>query len=148
MSRRKRYTRNLGRALPQPLPSRATSTWLRFEHEVEPYGVFSYVKDAKERLDGVHRNEVDEICAWFAQHLDAPRLLERARFWFKAEATEHVVRGRRLMELLLTAGIPIVERRTRRVPGKVRFHDQHQVAVHTFRDTPQAKRGTGGDHGP
>src|SRR5262249_47523977 len=77
MSRRKRYTRNLGRALPQPLPSRATSTWLRFEHEVEPYGVFSYVKDAKERLDGVHRNEVDEICAWFAQHLDAPRLLER-----------------------------------------------------------------------
>lgn len=147
MSRRKRYTRNMGRALPEPLPLRATSVWLRFEHELEPYGLFSYVDEAKERLDSVHRDEIDEICAWFAQHLDAPRLFERARFWFKAEATEHVLRGRRLMELLLDAGIPIVERRTRRVPGKVRFYDQHQVAVRTFRDAPQSKRGAGGDHG-
>lgn len=137
----------MGRALPEPLPLRATSVWLRFEHELEPYGLFSYVDEAKERLDSVHRDEIDEICAWFAQHLDAPRLFERARFWFKAEATEHVLRGRRLMELLLDAGIPIVERRTRRVPGKVRFYDQHQVAVRTFRDAPQSKRGAGGDHG-
>jgi hypothetical protein len=40
---RKRYTRNLGRELPSPLPVRTTTEWVRFEHEREPYGVFSYL---------------------------------------------------------------------------------------------------------
>jgi hypothetical protein len=146
MSRRKRYTRNLGRRLSEPLPVRATTEWVRFEHEVEPYGVFSYLDETRARTDNHDRDEIDAIYAWFADHLGAPELMERARFWFKAEATEYVVRGRRLMELAVGAGIPIVERRTRRIPGKVRFQDDKQVAVHAYRDTPKARRGTGGDH--
>ena len=54
-------------------------------------------------------------------------------------------RARRLAELVRAADIPIVERRTRRVPGKVRFEDGHQVAVHTYRDAPRSRRGEGGD---
>ena len=37
MSRRKRYTRNLGRRLPEPLPVRTTVESVRFEHAREPY---------------------------------------------------------------------------------------------------------------
>ena len=42
MSRRKRFTRNLGRKLGAPLPQRTTNEWVRFEHASEPFGVFSY----------------------------------------------------------------------------------------------------------
>ena len=47
MSRRKRYTRNLGRSLPEPLPVRTTAEWVRFEHAREPYGVFCYLPDVR-----------------------------------------------------------------------------------------------------
>ena len=89
MSRRKRYTRNLGRSPPEPLPPRTTTTWLRFEHEIEPYGVFAYIRDAMETLDPPQREEMEEIRGWFNGRLDAPELLERLRFWFKAEATDY-----------------------------------------------------------
>ena len=47
MSRRKRYTRNLGRRLPEPLPVRTTAEWVRFEHRDEPWGVFCFLDEAK-----------------------------------------------------------------------------------------------------
>jgi len=39
------------------------------------------------------------------------------------------------------AGIPIVERRTARVPGQVRWSDADQIAVVTYRDAPRSRRG-------
>ena len=143
MSRRKRYTRNLGRAVPAPLPARVTVEWVRFEHEHEPYGVFSWLADARLKLGPEERAEIERLLRWFSEHLHAPHLDDRAkdRFWFCAEAEEHVTRARRLAALVVQAGIPIVERRTTRVPGKVRWHDSHQVGVLTYRDTPRARRG-------
>ena len=140
MSRRKRYTRNLGRTLKSPQPVRTTSEWVRFEHEREPYGVFSYLSDARKGLGSGLRAEVETIVTWFDDNLGAPDLATLERFWFKAEAREFVERARRLATLVRRTGIPIVERRTARVPGKVRWQDDHQVAVLTERDTPQARR--------
>jgi hypothetical protein len=126
----------LGRELPAPLPARTTAAWVRFEHEREPYGVFSYLDEV---LPGA-RDEVDRLCVWFSEHLDAPDVSHIERFWFKAEAAAYVERARRLAELLRAAGVPIVERRTTRVPGKVRAEDAQQVAVVTYRDAPRPGR--------
>ncbi len=145
MTRRKRYTRNLGRKVPSPLRARTTLEWIRFEHEVDPYGVFSYLSDAKEQLGANGVAEIGLLVDWFREHLDAPDVKDLERFWFKLEATEHVERARRLAELVRSAGIPIVERRTSRVPGKIRYEDGHQVGVHMYRDAPRSRRGTGGD---
>jgi hypothetical protein len=136
---RKRYTRNLGRVLPSPLPLRTTSEWVRFEHEREPYGVFSYLTDAAEVLSAEARRELWAIRHWFNEQMGAPGAVTLERFWFRAKAAEHIEKAQRIMALVREAGIPIVERRTRRVPGKVKREDPHQVAVFTFRDAPRPR---------
>src|SRR5689334_23331509 len=90
MSRRKRYTRNLWRAVKSPTPIRTTVEWDRFEHEDEPYGVFCYLRDAGELLDAPGRAEVEGLRDWFEDHLDAPAIAAIERCWFKAEAHDHV----------------------------------------------------------
>jgi hypothetical protein len=140
MSRRKRYTRNLGRKLKSPLPVRTTVEWVRFEHAREPYGVFSYLRDAATLLSAEARAELKTIGDWFNEHLGAPDEATLERFWFRSEAADHVEKARRLSELVRAAGFPIVERRTHRVPGKVKWEDPKQVAVFTYRDAPRARR--------
>jgi len=130
MPSRRRYTRNLGRVLPSPLP--ATVEWVRFEHRDEPFGVFSYLDDAGPKLPAEARAELAALRGWFAKHLDAPPgsyAIEKERFWFRAEAGEFVGRARRLADLVARAGIPMVERRTRELPGRVRWADPNQLAV-------------------
>lgn len=136
----KRYTRNLGRTLKSPLPVRTTAEWVRFEHEREPYGVFSYLEDAMAALPPTARKELKALRLWFLDQLDAPDEATIERFWFRAEAAEHIEKARRLTELVREAGFPIVEHRTRRVPGKVKWEDPHQVAVFTYRDAPRPRR--------
>lgn len=140
MSRRKRYTRNLGRKPRSPLPARTTAEWVRFEHEREPFGVFSYLPEAEGALSGVARAEMQTLRSWFREQLGAPDEATMERFWFRAEAAEHIEKARRLAELVREAGIPIVEHRTQRVPGKVKWEDGHQVAVITYRDAPRPRR--------
>jgi hypothetical protein len=140
MPRSKRFTRNLGRTLKTPIPVRTTVEWVRFEHEHEPYGVFSYVSSALRGLRQKRRQEVEDLRRWFNDNLGAPKDADLERFWFRSEAVEHIEKARTLAKIISGAGIPIVERRIRRVPGKVRWEDTHQAAVLTYRDTPQPKR--------
>jgi hypothetical protein len=140
MSRRKRFTRNLGRTLGSPLPVRTTDEWVRFEHERAPYGLFSCLSAAEKGLGSGLRAELRVLSHWFNEHLDVPDLATLERFWFKAEAREYVERARRLAALVRRTGIPMVERRACRVPGKVCWEDEHQVAVLTYRDAPQPAR--------
>ena len=120
---------------------RTTQQWIRFEHEDEPYGVFSYVSDARAVLGKGERAELQALLEWFGEHLGAPDELTHERCWFRAEALEHVERARRMADLMVIAGIPIIERRTRRVPGKIRWEDPEQVAVFTYRDAPRSRKG-------
>jgi hypothetical protein len=94
---------------------------------------------AAKNLDEEAREEIRELNRWFCDHLHAPDLDGIERFWFRAEASEFVNHACRLAGLLRRAGIPIVERRSRRVPGKVRWEDSHQVAVLTYRDAPKPR---------
>ena len=130
MSRRKRYTRNFGRDLKEPLPVRTTTEWIRFEHAREPYGLFSYTTAMRERLRGSELAEFDALVDWFFTHLDAPAEATHERFWFRAEALLHVEKARRLAALHVAAGIPIVEHRTRRVPGLPRHAARPRPASH------------------
>jgi hypothetical protein len=147
MSRRKRFTRNLGRALNNGVPKRGTGThFVRFAHLREPYGVFSYVDEARGWLREEKREELDEIVGWFRAHLDEPACLVPARrrrktedegnaeaiCWFRAEAREHVRRARRLAALVRRAGVPIVERWCDVVPGEICSEDKDQLAVASF----------------
>ena len=140
MSRRKRYTRNLGRKLPSPQPVRTTVEWVRFENQHEPFGVFTYVSLAKRKLSPVRREKAERLTRWFTENLGSPEKATDERFWFRAEAREHVENARELARLVSRTGYSIVERRIRRVPGKVKWEDEHQVAALTYRDAPQAKR--------
>ena len=140
MPRSKRYTRNLGRKLKAPLPVRTTIEWVRFEHERKPYGVFTYLAQALPGLSVQRRKKAEALRDWFNEHLGSPDDADLARFWFRSEAVEQIEKARALAELVSRVGIPIVERRTRRVPGRVRWEDTHQAAVLTYRDTPQPKR--------
>ena len=121
---------------------RTTQAWLRFEHERQPYGVFSYIAEAKPTLPEEQRLEIDSLMVWINEYLDAPEdvSLDRERFWFREEAHEMIAKVRRVAALVRAAGVPIVERRTARIPGKVRWEDKDQVAVITYRDTPQPRR--------
>jgi hypothetical protein len=140
MPRSKRFRRNLGRDLPSPKSVRTTIEWVRFEHAHEPFGVFMYLGRALRGLSPKKKERAETLERWFNDNLGSPSQATLERFWFRAEAEECIEKARELAKLVSRTGIPIVERRTRRVPGKVRWEDSHQAAVFTYRDTPQPKR--------
>lgn len=157
MSRRLRFTRNLGRRIPEPAPARESLRYVRFEHATEvieglAFGLFSYVDDAREQLGASDRAELDAVMAWFNAHLEEPTRMvpfrdvgaRRARrrqsepmaqCWFREDAEAHITKARELVALLGRAGIEMAERWSDRLPGKLCASDSAQVAVVLFRDT-------------
>ena len=85
MSRRKRFTRNLNRKLRSPLPIRTTVEWIRFEHEHEPYGVFSYLKEAREVLSAEVRG------GWLGHSVAVPQPRSKAGHFVPATAGSNSV---------------------------------------------------------
>lgn len=154
MSRRSRFTRNLGRRVVAPLPARALVGYVRFEHAEhdDACGPFTHARTGLARLTGDDRVALRALLDWFDEHLEAPvrmvpfryvgerraRRQRRDRFvahcWFRDDATEHVSRARALVALLERAGIPFVERRTHRMPGALCAEDAFQIAVVPYRD--------------
>lgn len=141
VSRSKRYTRNLGRRLREPLPR--SEEWVRFEHELFGFGVFSYLSDARARGSSRLAARIDRLRAWFNLWLDAPSddvKIDHEKFWFRAEATEHIDRARRLADLVSRAGFPIRELRVIPRAKLVRWQDAHQLAVFTGKTYIEAER--------
>jgi hypothetical protein len=150
MSRGKKYTRNLGRTQTERVPTRgAGSKYIRFAHSHEPYGVFSYLSDAKRWLSEPDREELRALREWFQAHLEEPDCFIPVRprrgkaerhgeptavCWFRSSATEHVSRARRMSVLVRRAKIRIVEFRRDRVPGQVCSEDGEQLAVASYWD--------------
>ena len=150
MSRRRRYTRNLGRTTHDRVPKRgAGHRYVRFAHRTDPYGLFSYLNDARPRLSEPDRAELEAIVGWFNENLDEPdcmvpvRVAARGRraendaepsavCWFKATARAHVARARRMAILVRRTGIPIVELRRDLVPGQICSGDAAQIAAASF----------------
>jgi hypothetical protein len=135
-----------------PLPVRSPDArYVRFEHSSERFGVFSYLSDARKQLDEELRVELRALMDWFNEHLEAPSRMvpfrpvgkraHRYRWaettaicWFREEAAEHITRARRVAEIVRSAGIPIIERSVKRIPGKICSEDEFQIAVEAFRD--------------
>jgi hypothetical protein len=142
----------MGRRDVAPLPHRAPDArYIRFEHPSERFGVFSYVSDARKEIDLEARTELRALMDWFNENLDAPsrmvpfrpvaRRAHRYRWaettaicWFREEAREHVNRARRVAAIVRSAGIPIIERSVKRIPGKICSEDEFQIAVERYRD--------------
>lgn len=163
MSRRARFTRNLGREVPAPKPRRDLLRYVRFEHATErvqgvAFGPFSYVADARELLRGDDLAELNGVMTWFCDHLEEPGRMvpfrdvgeKRARrrkheslalCWFREDATEHIAKARLLVEVLARADIPFVERWSDRLPGKLCAEDHVQVAVVPFHDSAREEEG-------
>jgi len=130
------------------VPTRgAGSRCIRFAHRDEPYGVFSYLRDAKPRLSDSDREELKALREWFQAHLEEPDCFVPMRVrrgkaaregeatavcWVPSTAKEHVNRARRMSVLVRRAGIPIVELRRERVPGQVCSEDGEPLAVASF----------------
>ncbi|MBL8613023.1 MAG: hypothetical protein JNL38_37125 [Myxococcales bacterium] len=156
MSRRLRFKRNLGRPDVTPTARREELRYVRFEHASEVvlgvrYGPFSYLSDAREVLVGDDEAALEELVSWFDEHLDEPSRMvpfrdvgeRRARrrkrealgqCWFREDAAAHIAKARALVAVLERAGIPFVERWSRRLPGKLCSEDGVQVVVVPYRD--------------
>jgi hypothetical protein len=161
MSRRLRFTRNVGRHLSAPTPQREELRYVRFEHATETiggvtYGPFSYLDEARGLLLGSDRAELDDLTQWFTDNLEEPRRMvpfrnvgERrarrrkreamAQCWFREDAEAHIGRARRLVAILGRAGFDFVERWSDRLPGKLCDEDGVQIAVVPYRDTKNAE---------
>jgi hypothetical protein len=157
MSRRHRFTRNLGRRVPAATPQREELRYVRFENATEiirgvTYGPFSYVADARNILIGCDRAELDDVMQWFNDNLEEPERMvpfrevgERrarrrkreamAQCWFRDDAEAHIARARELVAILERAGFGFVERWSDRLPGKLCAADGFQIAVVPYRDT-------------
>lgn len=157
MSRRQRFTRNVGRRVPAPTPQREELRYVRFEHATEiirgvTYGPFSYVDEARDILVGGDRAELDGVMEWFDVNLEEPERMvpfrdvgERrarrrkreamAQCWFREDAEAHIARARELVAILMRAGFEFVERWSDRLPGKLCAADGVQIAVVPYRDT-------------
>lgn len=156
MSRRVRFTRNVGRRVPSPAPRRDELRYVRFEHATEifegvTFGPFSYVADARKRLTGDDLAELEAVVTWFSDNLEAPERMvpfrdvgpRRARrrkhdamaqCWFREDAALHIAKARELVAILGRAGFDFAELWSDRLPGKVCAEDGIQIAVVRFRD--------------
>ncbi len=145
MGRSQRYTRNLGRTPGYPVPKRGRGRrFVRFAHAREPFGVFSYLDVVRARLGDEGRAELDQLVAWFDEHLREPDSMvpvwrrvagnasdedEVAVCWFRASARQHIAQARRMAKLARQAEVPIIERWVDRLPGQICSDDAHQLAV-------------------
>ena len=125
-------------------------TYLRFSvaerHPVsqEPLGLFSAVWKLEKagRLAAHEAAWWAELVGWFGEHLPQPAQARRSRrpgapnravFWFRATATEHVSRMREVATLLEEHGVPVEVQQTTR-PGYVVYEDEFQVAAEPYRE--------------
>ena len=86
---------------------------------------------------------VDQVYAWFNDHLPIPRRFSRSRrrgagpnaiCWFKPSAAGCIERARELAALLEDRGVATAMLRTRK-PGYVVYEDAYQLVAEPFHDT-------------
>lgn len=124
--------------------------YLRFSisqrHSVsgQPLGLFNAAWRLKES-GALSDHEVVwwwELAKWFGEHLAEPKAARRSRrphapdraiFWFRASAHEHIRRMREVATLLEEHGVPVDVHQTEQ-PGYIVYEDEFQVAAEPFAD--------------
>lgn len=111
-----------------------------------PIGVFNEAyRLLEERALAEHETEaIEELLAWFKEHLPIPTRFKRASgdhrpnraiCWLKSSATEHVRQVRALTALLEIQGV-LVEVVKTEEPGSIVYEDDYQVAAEPYDRTP------------
>ncbi len=105
----------------------------------QPQGLFqaAFTLIRSREATPLEESAIRAITEWFNANLDAPEkrdLPDRAIFWFKGDAQEHIRRLWQLAHLLEPHGLLVEFVKTDR-PGYVVYADDHQVAAIPFRDT-------------
>ena len=120
------------------------ATYDRDERSDAPRGLFSAawrLSDAGELLPWEDARWRD-IANWFGDHLPQPASAARSRrpnapdravFWFRATAVEHVSRMREVAQLLERHGVAVQMWQAER-PGYIVYEDEFQVAAEPFRE--------------
>jgi hypothetical protein len=125
------------------------TTYLRFvvpaRHRIsqEPTGLFTamYALQRQGELQPAELIWWRTVSRWFNKHLPAPNAAARSRrphapnraiFWFKSSATEHVSRMREIATILEAHGVTVEVLQSAR-PGYVVYEDAFQVAADPFR---------------
>ena len=108
------------------------------------FGPAYAVKHRERRAPAWIRDQICAELAWFDEHLDKPKRLERSAgrrgwvygvCWFRPEATEAISRARYVSWLLTETGIPVREHK-RAKPGEIIWKDAMQVVAKPPRDLP------------
>ncbi len=117
------------------------ATYVRFEtpyrceSSQQPLGIFWAIAQVEDRSDLAEwkREWLIDRGYWFGKHLPAPRMRDfdqRAIFWFRPCAT--IVREIwHLVAALREEGV-MVQRRWTRMPGRVVYEDDFQIAAIPF----------------
>lgn len=116
-----------------------TDSFHRFvvEHSrVGKMGLFrsSDLLQQAEELSDRARSELRAVFRWFNTNLPAPHRLPRgAVCWFRSDASESLDRLRTLIEVYRLAGHQVLMQTTR-LPGRIVYRDDYQVAAIPFAD--------------
>jgi len=104
----------------------------------------AYEVQNRKVLEPFEEDRLEEIFAWFNEHLHIPDRFSRKRnanhrkhhglSWFKDTASEHLQLAREVVEILRPHGVVVDILETER-PGFVVYEDEFQVVAEPFADT-------------
>jgi len=102
-------------------------------------GIFQAAAQALEwgTVIGSDAEELDDLRAWFNENLEKPTSFGRGRSslgicWFKTNASEHIARIWKMVQILERRGIYVKKIRTDK-PGYVVYEDEWQLVAEPFR---------------
>lgn len=109
-------------------------------------GLFQAAKALRDAglLTGVDHERLENIRAWFNEHLERPARLAvssrphskaQAISWYRDTATQHIAKMREFQEVLERYGLAVQMVKAKRL-GYILYEDEFQVAAYPFNDTP------------
>ena len=124
--------------------------YLNKQTKKQETGIFraaDYVKDFSE-ITQTEKENLQELIEWFDNNLPVPefyddptkrRIDQHTYFWFKDTATEFLSAMNKLMAVLEKNGIKVERLVAEKIPGKLVFEDECQIAVIPFEDILKIK---------
>ncbi len=120
------------------------------ETNTEETGIFraaDYVRDFS-KIGAAEKENLQKLIEWFDNNLPVPEFYDdpakrgeelHTYFWFKTNATEFIAEMNALTAILEQNGIKVEKLTAEKVPGKLIFEDECQIAVVPLEDILKIK---------